>query len=94
VKILRSGVLLGNIKGKRFVPSHHIYTSGKAEEFKNVLNLKLNSDELHKYLHGEEIPCNLKGYTLVCVEDIPLGGGKASGGKLKNHYPKGLRNLT
>ncbi|MFQ6967535.1 MAG: methyltransferase RsmF C-terminal domain-like protein [Subdoligranulum sp.] len=23
----------------------------------------------------------------------PLGGGKASGGRIKNHYPKALRNL-
>ena len=27
----------------------------------------------------------------VFFEGASLGGGKASGGKIKNHYPKGLR---
>ncbi|MFQ7106095.1 MAG: methyltransferase RsmF C-terminal domain-like protein, partial [Neglectibacter timonensis] len=34
-----------------------------------------------------------KGYTAVCVSGVTTGFGKASGGKLKNKYPKGLRNL-
>ena len=46
-----------------------------------------------KYLTGECIECNKKGWTAVCVDGFPLGWGKASGGILKNHYPKQLRLL-
>ena len=44
--------------------------------------------------NGEEIKIDsgIKGYTVVCVEDVALAFGKASGGVLKNKYPKGLRN--
>ena len=50
--------------------------------------------EVVKFLHGEEIKIDesIKGYTLVCVNGISLGFGKASNGNLKNKYPKGLRN--
>ena len=44
------------------------------------------------YLRGEEVACNDKGYTAVTVGGVVVGFGKASGGMLKNKYPKGLRN--
>jgi NOL1/NOP2/fmu family ribosome biogenesis protein len=50
-----------------------------------------------KYLAGEEIACSdsLRGFVAVCLRigehAVTLGGGKASGGRLKNYYPKGLR---
>ena len=36
--------------------------------------------------------CEGGGYTAVCVNGVVTGFGKASGGRLKNRYPKGLRN--
>ena len=33
----------------------------------------------------------LSGYVAVCFSGHPLGFGKAAGGTLKNHLPKGLR---
>ena len=49
---------------------------------------------VEKYLRGEEIDCDAaeSGWCAVCYEGVPLGGGKISGGRVKNHYPKGLRN--
>jgi NOL1/NOP2/fmu family ribosome biogenesis protein len=38
------------------------------------------------------IPSEYRGWTLVTTDGLPLGWGKASGGQLKNHLPKGLRN--
>ena len=32
------------------------------------------------------------GWCAVSYEGAVIGGGKISGGKIKNHYPKGLRN--
>ena len=46
-------------------------------------------------LRGEEIPAQTAapGWCAVLVDGLPLGGGKVSGGRVKNHYPKALRNL-
>ena len=79
---------------KRYEPTHNAFTACKKENAKNVVNLDIDDERLYKFLHGEEIKIddNLKGYTLVCVENIPLSFGKCSGGVLKNKYPKGLRN--
>ncbi len=91
--ILRSGVLAGEIKGKRFEPSHNLY-SAYGKQAKNRLNLPLADERVEKYLHGEEIECEeISGYTALLLEGIPLSFGKASNGRLKNHYPKGLRIL-
>ena len=48
------------------------------------------------YLRGEEIDAvgldeNASGYCAVIVDGCAVGGGKVSGGKCKNRYPKGLR---
>lgn len=92
--VIKTGVEVLSNLGKRFEPVHNAFTACKKENAKNVLNLDINDERLYKFLHGEEIKIDssIKGYTLVCVESIPLSFGKASGGVLKNKYPKGLRN--
>jgi NOL1/NOP2/fmu family ribosome biogenesis protein len=56
-------------------------------------NLKAEDLRVSAYLRGEEIEARAaQGWCSVLYEGVPLGGGKASGGKIKNHYPKGLRN--
>ena len=89
--VFSAGVLLGEIKGSTVIPSHHFY-SCFGRLFKNTINLTRGDTLLEKYLRGEEIPTDKRGYCAVLFEGAPLGGGKASGGALKNHYPKGLRN--
>jgi NOL1/NOP2/fmu family ribosome biogenesis protein len=43
-------------------------------------------------MRGEEIQVSmLDGWTLVAVDGLSLGWGKVSQGRMKNHYPKGLR---
>lgn len=93
--VLRKGVLLGEIKKNRFEPHHSAFMAAKPEECSRVVDLKLDSNDIKRFLHGEEIDCSpeFKGYTAVAVEGIVTGFGKASGGRLKNKYPKGLRTL-
>jgi NOL1/NOP2/fmu family ribosome biogenesis protein len=44
------------------------------------------------YLRGEELDADVeKGWILITVNGLSLGWGKASQGRIKNHYPKGLR---
>jgi NOL1/NOP2/sun family putative RNA methylase len=91
LKVLRPGLDLGTVKKNRFEPSHALALSLKKEDLKHTLDLTYNSREVQAYLHGESLPCEEKGWTAVTVNGYPLGWGKASGGILKNHYPKGLR---
>lgn len=90
---IRAGVLVGNIKKNYFEPSHALYMSADIKNIKRVLNLDLSDLRVNKFLKGEEIDTNsdIKGYTALSIEGIISGFGKASGGKLKNKYPKGLR---
>ena len=91
IRIVKAGIKAGEIKGKRFVPDHDLFISSNVSEVKNVLDLPLDDKRVYEFLHGNEIDCDLKGYAAVAVDGITLGFGKASNGKLKNHYPKGLR---
>ncbi len=95
LSVVRAGVFAGTLQKNRFQPSHALFCRAECRA-KRVLNLATESDEIKAFIHGEEITCphELSGYTAVLVNGIPLGFGKASGGRLKNHYPKGLRTLN
>lgn len=93
VKILKAGIKAGEIKGNRFVPNHDLFMSSDINNIRSVLNLSVDDNRIYDFLKGLEIDCDLKGYVAVAVEGIITGFGKASNGKLKNHYPKGLRIL-
>ncbi len=95
LNVLRKGILFSELKKNRVEPCHHAFMCAKAEDLSRKVDLDINSDEIKKYLHGEEIgvSASLKGYTGVLVNGITTGFGKASGGRLKNKYPKGLRTL-
>ncbi len=91
--IIRSGVLLGETDRGRFIPAHAMFATPYIA-VPNTIDLQLSDPRLQKFLHGEEIEAEAKkGFARVCVEGIPLGFGKCSGGRLKNYYPKGLRTL-
>ena len=91
--VFSAGVLLGEVRKGILHPSHQLFSAYGAL-FKRKLILKKDDTRLLKYLAGEEIEApeiSGKGYTAVFYEASALGGGKLSDGKLKNHYPKGLR---
>ena len=92
--VFMSGVLVGEIRGNNLFPSHQLFTAyGKS--FIRREELSLGDARLGAYLAGEEIDAsdaNVRGWCAVTVLGAPLGGGKISDGKIKNHYPKGLRN--
>ena len=93
IGVLRAGLLLNEPNPKRFIPSHALYMC-PAVKCRNELDLPLNDPRAKAFLHGEEIAADgINGYTRVLIEGIPCGFGKASGSRLKNYYPKGLRTL-
>lgn len=88
IKVERAGLKLGCNRKNRFEPDHALALALKPEEVKQVTELT----EPDKYLRGETVECEYdSGWTLVTVNNISLGWGKAQNGILKNHYPKGLR---
>lgn len=74
-------------------PSHQFF-SAYGRLFKRQENLTRGDARVAEYLRGEEIEAvdtSSSGFVAVLFEGAPLGGGKASSGRIKNHYPKGLR---
>lgn len=91
LKVLRAGVHLGRAKGDIFVPDHAFAMAMKPPY--EVKTFPLSLKEAGAYLHGEALPApdDLLGWVLPTFAGMALGWGKASGGFVKNHYPKGLR---
>lgn len=92
--LLRAGVLAGSVQKGRFVPAHALLMAAGAQ-CPNREELTLSDPRTLAWLHGAEIEAVTaqNGWCAVLVDGFPLGGGKASGGRIKNHYPKALRLL-
>lgn len=87
---LVNGVLLGRMEKGRFVPSHQLFTA-LGNQVREREDLPLGDERIAEYLAGEEIKGSAKGFCTVSAGGYVLGGGKGSGGVIKNHYPKSLR---
>ncbi len=85
------GVTIGEIR-KNYVQPHHQFFMAMGTDFKRKIELTADSDEIKKYLHGEELDTDCpNGWAVVLVDGCTMGGVKVSNGRAKNHYPKGLR---
>ncbi len=97
LRILRSGLLLGECKKNHFEPSQALAMSLKMEDYKHCINLSVEDERVIKYLKGETLDVedlvskSLKGWQLVCVDGFPLGFAKGAGYSLKNKYLAGWR---
>ncbi len=91
--VFMGGVLVGELSRGVIKPSHQLF-SVYGGLMKRREELTKNDERIFRYLHGEEIDAlsiDGSGWCAVMYCGATLGGGKASGGKIKNHYPKGLR---
>lgn len=85
------GITIGEVK-KNYILPHHQFFMAMGCDFKRKINLAADSDEIKKYLHGEEFETNCEnGWAVVTVDGCTVGGVKVVSGRAKNHYPKGLR---
>ena len=97
--IVSVGVTLGEARKGRIIPHHHYFTA-YGGGFVSKYCAEPDSKAVLRYISGEEIevPTECVGYTALLLkagsQSVTLGGGKASGGRLKNYYPKGLRQLN
>lgn len=92
--VIRAGILLGEAKKNRMEPAHALFMSAKPQELNSVVDLPHDSEQIAAFLRGEEMEADpyCHGFTGVAVDGVLTGFGKCSGGRLKNRYPKGLRN--
>lgn len=98
LRVLRTGLLLGEMKKGRFEPSQALASALRAEEYRNVLNLSSADERVVRYLKCESIDLSDNescedGYCLIAVDGYPLGWGKIQKGTVKNKYLPGWRML-
>jgi len=99
IRFLRTGLLLGELKKKRFEPSQALAMNLKKSEYHLTLDFPVSDERVLKYLKGEtldveDLTANKdKGWYLVCVSGYPLGFGKLAGQTLKNKYMPGWRMM-
>ena len=89
VKLINCGVVLGEIIKNRFEPNHNFVTCF-GQRF--IRSINISEEEACRFIKGETLECEKKGYVVVKYKGVVLGFGKSSE-VLKNHYPKGLRNI-
>lgn len=94
LRVLRSGLYLGDLKKGRFEPSQALAMALKENEFKYTVDL--DEERALRYLKGEtidirDIDPSIKGWVLVCLDNHPMGFAKASKGTLKNKLDAGWR---
>ena len=97
IRFLRSGLLLGELKKKRFEPSQALAMCLSKDTYNKILDFSVEDERVIKYLKGETLDVEdltsrkEKGWYLVCVDGYPLGFGKLANQTLKNKYLPGWR---
>jgi NOL1/NOP2/sun family putative RNA methylase len=90
--VFSAGVLIGEIRKGILTPSHQFFTCYGGDFIRKI---EPSDEEVMRYLAGEELAYDgdlTTGFCAIIYRGAPIGGGKIAGGRIKNHYPKGLRN--
>jgi 16S rRNA C967 or C1407 C5-methylase (RsmB/RsmF family)/NOL1/NOP2/fmu family ribosome biogenesis protein len=92
VRLVRPGLLLGRVRPGRFEPAHALAMASGPDGVRRTRGV--DGGEAAAWLRGATLDHGGPGgWTLVTWNGWPLGWGRAAGGTLKNHYPKGLRTM-
>lgn len=97
IRYLRTGLLLGEEKNGRFLPSHALAMAMPSENSVPRIELDWKDERLIRYLKGETLTLSEEEgalpdeYILVCAGHHPLGWAVKSGLRLKNKYPASRR---
>ncbi|MFL5792655.1 MAG: RsmB/NOP family class I SAM-dependent RNA methyltransferase [Actinomycetota bacterium] len=91
-RLVRPGLLLGRVRPGRFEPAHALAMAAGVVDARRVR--AMDDREAAAWVGGEALARDgPDGWTVVTWRGWPLGWGRAAGGTLKNHYPKGLRTM-
>lgn len=88
--VVKRGILLGELKGKDFIPAHDLSTHPKMWAFPN--QLELTEAQALDYLRGNALSLDCpKGPVLLTYLGLGIGFGKSNGDRINNLFPKHLR---
>lgn len=93
LRIMRQGLLLGEMKKQRFEPAQALANALSFKEYDKIIDLGEEQDVI-RYLKCEAIePKGVAedGWQLLCMNQFPLGWGKLNKGNFKNKYLPGWR---
>jgi len=96
LRMLRQGLLLGEMKKQRFEPSQALANALRTSEYDKILRFSIADTNVVRYLKCESIQPEgdySDGWYLICVDDFPLGWGKMTKNNFKNKYQPGWRML-
>ncbi len=94
LRILRQGLLLGEMKKQRFEPSQALASALSVKDYDKLIRLDVDDPNVIRYLKCESIQLAIDypdGWYLVCVTDYPLGWVKITKNSVKNKYLPGWR---
>lgn len=94
LRILRQGLLLGEIKKNRFEPSQALANALTKADYNKIIHFKAEDPNVIRYLKCESIEPQgtyEDGWYLICIEDFPLGWLKITKNNCKNKYFPGWR---
>ena len=89
VRTLTAGVLMGETKGRKFVPAHALALSTVLADTA-FPRAELDHDTALRYLRREAVvlpPEQPRGHVLLCFEGLPLGWVNNLGTRANNLYP-------
>lgn len=90
LRVLRCGILLGELKKDRFEPSQALALTLKKGDVRLEADFPADDERIIRYLKGETLAGEYEdGWTIIMTDGYPLGWAKAVQGKLKNKYLKG-----
>ena len=95
LRVLRSGLYLGELRKDRFEPSQAFAMALRKDQFDQTVSFAADDPRLAKYLKGETVFVNgcPDGLVLVCAEEYPVGFAKGNAGSLKNKLDPAWRKL-
>lgn len=88
--ILHQGIMLGEMKGKKFCPSHHLAMSTQLGS-RSLATAEIDRDTAISYLRKEALVLDgsvAKGYVLLTHQGVPIGFVNNLGNRANNLYPE------
>jgi NOL1/NOP2/fmu family ribosome biogenesis protein len=94
LRLLRQGLLLGEMKKQRFEPSQALASALRITDYDKIIRFSIDDPMVIRYLKCESIEPEgdfEDGWYLICVEEFPLGWIKIAKNNYKNKYLPGWR---
>jgi NOL1/NOP2/fmu family ribosome biogenesis protein len=93
LKVIYSGVRIGELMRDKLIPDHALAMSNLLNN--SVQGVELNYEQIIRYLQRKDLTLDTaqKGWQLVSYGGHPLGWIKSLSNRINNYYPKELRIL-